>query len=91
MYRSSDIEVVNLHYQELYAEAARNRLIRQSGLWEERRKNRWDVRLLISIGAWLARWNCTLQNQFSQGFFSGLLRNAPDPNPCLCAPEPCTD
>ncbi len=91
MFRHSDIEVSNFHFQELYAEAARNRLIRQSGLWEERRINRWDVRLLSRIGAWLARWSCTLQSQFSQGFFPGLRKMAAGQNPCLCAPEPCTD
>ena len=91
MYRSSDIEVVNIHYQELSAEAARNRLIKQSGLWEERRKNRWDVGLLNGIGAWIASWRCILQSQFAQGFFPGLRKMAADPDPCLCAPEPCTD
>ena len=91
MYRHSDHEVVNFHFQELYAEATRNRLIKQSGLWEERRKNRWDVRLLNGIGAWLATWSCILQSQFSQGFFPGLRKMAATQDPCLCAPEPCTE
>ena len=91
MYRYSDHEVVKYHFQEFYAEAERNRLIKQSGLWEERRKNRWDIRLLNGIGAWIASWRCTLQGQFAQSLFPGLLRISPDQNPCLCAPEPCTD
>jgi hypothetical protein len=91
MYRHSDHEVVNLHFQELYAEAARNRLIKQSGVLEERRKNRWDVRLLNGIGARIASWRCILQSQFAQGFFPGLRKMAAGQDPCLCAPEPCTD
>jgi hypothetical protein len=91
MYRYSDLEVVKLHIQDLYAEADRNSLIKQSGLWEERRKNRWDVRLLSSIVALLARWSCILQGQFSQSIFPGLSRISFNQDPCLCAPQACTD
>jgi hypothetical protein len=91
MYRSTDLEVSRLHFQELSAEAARNRLIKQSGLWEERRNNRWYLHLLNGIGAWMARWRCILQGQFSQNLFPGMRRMAADQNPCLCMPEPCTD
>jgi hypothetical protein len=91
MYRYSDHEIVNYHFQELYAEAARNRLIKQSGLWEERRQNRWDVRLLSGIGAWIVSWRCALQKHLSRSLFPGLSRMAAGQNPCMCVPEPCTD
>jgi hypothetical protein len=91
MYRHSDHEIVKYHFQELYAEAERNRLIKQSGLWVERRKNRWDVRLLNGIGTWIVSWRCILQGQFAQNLFPGLSKLAAGHNPCLCVPEPCPD
>ena len=91
MYRPSDLEVNRLHYQEFHAEAARNRLIKQSGLWEERRKNRWIVHLLDAIGVWMARWSCILQSHFSQSLFPGIRKMTTDQNPCLCQPEPCAE
>ena len=91
MYRDSDLEVVKLHFQEFYAEAERNRLIKQSGVWEERRKNRWYVFLLNGIAAWMARWRCILQGRLPQSLFPGLNNLALNPSPCTCAPEPCTE
>jgi hypothetical protein len=88
MYRSTDLEVVKLHFQELYDEAARNRLIKQSRVWEEHRKHRRYMHLLNGIGAWMVRWQCILQSQFSQNLLPGLRKLAADQNPCLCAPEP---
>jgi hypothetical protein len=91
MYQHSDLEVVKLHFQELRAEADRNRLIKQSGLWEERGKNRWYLHLLTVIGAWLAKWSCILQSQLSKNLFPGIHRMAVIQDPCLCATQPCTE
>lgn len=91
MYRNLDLDSVKLHYQELYAEAERYRLIKNSMLFNRIDQTRWYMRLLDGIGAWITRWRCTIQAQFSQNLFPGVSRLAAVQNPCQCLPEPCSE
>ena len=91
MYRSTDLEVVKLHIQELYAEAERNRLIKNSKQFGPADQTRWYIRLLDSITTWVSKWRCLLQGRLPQNLFPGLNNLALNPGPCTCAPEPCTE
>jgi hypothetical protein len=91
VYRNTDLMVVALHFKELDAEAARNRLMVQSGLWEDHRISSWAIQWLNGTWNWIAGWRCTLQSQFSHSLFPGLRRLVADQDPCLCSPQLCIE
>jgi hypothetical protein len=90
MYRNTDLEAVKYHFQELYAEAERNRLIKNSRPFKPADPNRWFIRLFDRITSWAANWRCLLQGRLAQNLFPALNNLAMNPDPCTCAPEPCT-
>jgi hypothetical protein len=91
MHRFSDLDYVNLHFQELYAEAERYRQIKNSKQSEPVQVIRWYARILESISGWVARWRCQLQGRLSQHWLQRFSNLALKPGPCTCAPEPCTE
>jgi hypothetical protein len=91
MYRHTDLDYVKLHIQELYAEADRERLIKNSNQYTNANHTRWFIRILDRFTAMIARWRCVLQGRFPQSLFPILNSLALAPNPCTCAPEPCSE
>jgi hypothetical protein len=95
MYRNTDLDYVSLHRQDIYAEAERNRLIKASGILQERRQNSWWMKSLRVIPVWLARWSCAIQATLVQGrlsvFYPTASRLPIFSDPCVCAAEPCAD
>jgi hypothetical protein len=95
MYSHSELNYARLRTQAFYDEAERNRMIRQSGLWDERRKNRWWMVFINQIPGTLRRWSCEMRLRLSQGFSGGFLpgagRLALVNDECTCAAEPCAD
>jgi hypothetical protein len=93
MHRFTDLDYAKLHFQELYAEAERERLIKNSKQFEPGNQTHWYVQILDRLSVWVARWRCKVQARIpqSQGLFYGLNLLAPAYNPCSCNPEPCTE
>jgi hypothetical protein len=91
MFRFTDLEIAKQRTQEFYAEAERNRRIKDRKQTERVVHIRWLVWLWSSITSRISRWSCLLQDRLPQSL-SLLVRNlALAPNPCTCAPEPCTE
>jgi hypothetical protein len=91
MNRFSDLDYVNLHFQELYAEAERYRQIKNSKQFEPVDQNRWYLNIWDRISGWVARWRCQLQGLIPQNWFPRFSNLALNPSPCTCTPEPCTE
>jgi hypothetical protein len=91
MNRNSDLDYVKLHIQELYDEAERYRQVKNSQQFKPTEHTRWYIRLSDRITAWIAWWRCTLRGRLPQNLFPGLNDLILSPNPCGCAPEPCTE
>jgi hypothetical protein len=91
MRRNSDFDYIKLHFQELYAEAERYRLIKNSKQSQPANTTRWYSRLWEHLTAWLTRLGCLFQNRIPQNMFPGVNRLVLDSGPCACAPEPCKE
>ncbi len=91
MHRNSDLDYVKLHFQELYAEAERYRLIKNSKQFKPADQPRWYIHLFNSIVDWITRLSCLFQRRLPQDLFPGLSRLALNAGPCACAPEPCKE
>ena len=91
MNQYSDLDYAKLHFQELYAEAERYRLIKNSKQFEPASQIRWYARLFEHLHAWIVRWRCIFQGRLSQNLVPGLNNLVLDPAPWTCAPEPCME
>jgi hypothetical protein len=91
MHRFSDLDYVNIHFQELYAEAERYRQIKNSKQFEPVRVSRWVAQIGERLSIWVARLQCRLQERLPRNLFSSFPNLGLKPGPCTCTPEPCTE
>jgi hypothetical protein len=91
MHRNSDLDYVNLHFQELYAEAERYRQIKNSKQFGAVQAIRWYAQTWDRLSRRVARWQCRLQQRLPQNWFPSITNLALKPGPCTCTPEPCRE
>ena len=95
MYRNSDLDYIKLHVKELYDEAERYRLYKNSLMYKPINHDRWYIRLSDTITAsltnWISVWKCRLQSFIQADVIRGMNLNRIYLDPCTCSPQPCAE
>jgi hypothetical protein len=91
LFRNTDIDVIDLHRQQLIAEAEQYRMVEESRVFGSANQARRHIRWVESFTARVARWRCLLEYRLPQFLFPGFATLRLVPIPCTCSPEPCTD